>query len=215
MSLSITSPQHRLRGQQSSRTDHLHVTEKRWFAVRTSSRHEKQAARELRRAGIEAYVPLREKVCHYVSKTVVRELPLLTGYVFVRICRAEEMIVIRAHYTAGFVRLGPDRRCVTDAEIETLKILSTDRNLTWETIEDAFDFAEGMPVEIVKGPMAGIRGHYLYKKTKKAFVISLGGGGTCLATLEVDPTILSAIDGGTIPEGTSQQEDSRKTLWQH
>ena len=179
-----------------SPVDELHVSEPRWFAVRTSSRHEKQALKQLCRAGVEAYIPLRQKTVHYTGKTVIRELPLLTGYVFVRIVRSEELAVLRAQYTAGFVRIGRQRRRVTNAEIDLLQRISSDRQLDWQSVEEAFDFREGTPVEILKGPLAGVRGYYLHKKSKKTFVISLSGLGACLATCEVDPRYLVAIEGG-------------------
>lgn len=213
MAIHVTGLKHRLPSRQRGSMDEMHVTEKRWFAVRTSSRHEKKAASELTRAGIECYVPLREKVCHYASKTVVRELPLLTGYVFVHICLAEEMTVTKAHYTSGFLRLGRERRRVTDEEIRVLKLLSTDRQLDWETIEESFDFSEGTPVEIITGPMAGVRGFYLHKKSKKTFVISLAGGGACLATFEVDPRMLAPIEGAGSPSDKTGVNRREKQLW--
>ena len=195
MAIHITSLNHRLSSRSPSRTDELHVTEKRWFAVRTSSKHEKRAARELASLGVESYVPLRQKVCHYTRKTVTRELPLLTGYVFVRIILSEELTVRKAHYTAGFVRIGRDRTRVTDEEIELLRVISSDRQLDWQTIEESFAFAHGTPVEIIRGPLSGVRGHYIEKKSKKSFVISFGGLGACLATCEVDPRYLVALTG--------------------
>lgn len=209
MAIHITSLNHRLRGRGVSRTDELHVTEKRWFAVRTSSRHEKKAIQELDRAGIECYLPLRTKVVHYASKTVNRELPLLTGYVFVRIVLAEELTVRKAHYVSSFVTIGRERRRVTDAEIETLKIISTDRDLDWETAETTLDLREGTAVEIIKGPMAGIRGVYLHRKSKKTFVVSLAGGGAFLSSCEIDPLMLAPIDGAALPLDTSEPHLSK------
>ncbi|MEM9261069.1 MAG: UpxY family transcription antiterminator, partial [Bacteroidota bacterium] len=190
-----------------------HLSERRWFAVRTSSKHEKKAGEELSRLGVEHFIPLREKVYHYPSKKVVRQLPLLTGYVFVRICKGEELKVIQAHYVSSFVTLGKERRCVTNEELDLLRKLSTDRNLDWETIDDFFDFSEGTPVEIIKGPLAGTRGYYLEKKNKKTFLISLGSLNACLATCEVDPQFLVALDGerNAPPKGTN--EEGKKTLW--
>ena len=183
--------------------DELDRVEARWFAVRVSSRHEKKAARALRIAGVECYIPLRQKTAHYTRKTVVRELPLLTGYVFVRITRAQELTVLRTHYTAGFVKIGRDRRRVTEKEIKLLRRISSDRQLDWFAVEEAFDFREGTPVEILKGPLAGVRGIYLHKKSKKSFVISLGGLGACLATCEVDPAIWSPQAPGPSPPPTT------------
>lgn len=191
----------------------MHLSERRWFAVRTSSKHEKKAGAELTRLGIEHFIPLREKVYHYSSKKVVRQLPLLSGYVFVHICKREEIKVLRAHYVSRFVTLGKERRCVTDLELDLLRKLSTDRNLDWETIDDFFDFSRGTPVEIIKGPLAGTRGYYLEKKNKKTFLISLGSLNACLATCEVDPRFLVALNRGEIAPKEAATNETEKTHW--
>ena len=198
MAIRISSLNHRFSSDDTSVVDDMHVRERRWFAVRTSSRHEKKASNELRRAGIECYVPLRERIYHYPAKQVRRELPLITGYVFVHIRKDEEVTVSRAHYVSSFVTLGKNRRQIAEEEMQLLRTLSTDRELSWETVEDIFDFAAGTPVEIIKGPLAGVRGYYLSKKNKKTFLISLGSLGACLSTCEVDPTFLVALDGAAL-----------------
>ncbi len=215
MAIRISSLNHRLQPQKNAPTDDLHVRDRRWFAVRVSSKHEKKAVQELQRLGIEAWIPLREKVYHYPSKKVTRELPLIGGYIFVYIRKEEETAVRFAHYVSRFVSLGKARRQVTTAEIDLLRKLSTDRTLDWETVEDAFVFEEGTPVEIIKGPLVGIRGRYINKKNKKTFVIALGSLNTCLATCEVDPRYLVALEGVREDVVGNWQSDhqGKKTLW--
>ncbi|MBC6994180.1 UpxY family transcription antiterminator [Neolewinella lacunae] len=201
MAIRISCLNHRIQHTTAALADDMHTAEKRWFAVRTSSKHEKRAARELETLGVECYLPLREKVYTYASKKVLRELPLLPGYVFVHICGQEEERVRRAHFVSRFVTLGGERRRVKDAELTLLRRLSTDRNLDWETVEEVFDFTAGTPVEIITGPLAGVRGYYLRKKNKKTFLITLGSLHACLATCEVDPRCLVALDGRAIEAG--------------
>lgn len=209
MALRISTLHHRLNSRPEAEGDDVHLTERRWFAVRTAARHEKKASHELQRAGIESYVPLRERVYRYASKQTTRQLPLLTGYVFVRIRKDEEGRVLRAHYVSRFVRLGPVRRRVTDAEIELLRTLSADRSLDWESVEEVFDFSAGTPVEIIRGPLVGVRGIYLRKKNKKTFVISFGALDACLSTCEIDPTFLVALDGSSVDGIGSRDTDGQ------
>jgi transcription antitermination factor NusG len=214
MAIRISSLNHRLQSQNNQTADDLHVRERRWFAIRTSSKHEKQAVKELTSLGIDAWTPLREKIYQYSSKKITRQLPLLTGYVFVQIIRQEENTVRFAHYVSCFLKIGRIRRQVTTAEMDLLRRLSTDRTLDWETLEDSFDFSEGTPVEIIKGPLAGVRGHYISKRNKKTFVIALGSLNACLATCEVDPRYLVALEGGTSPEIKGNKVlEGKKTLW--
>lgn len=214
MAIHITNLNTALRAR-SDRTGDLHVTERRWFAVRTAAKREKMAQRELDGMGIENYAPMREKVCVYTRKTVTRRLPLLSGYVFVRVTRSEAAHVRRAYYVSRFVCPDGTPRQVREEEIQLLRALSADRNLEWETIEDVLVYEAGQPVEIISGPLAGVRGHYVDKKNKKTLVISLGGIGACLATCEVDPTILAPLkgetEGGNHPAQATKNED--KPLW--
>ena len=215
MAIRISSLNHSLSPLKNASADDMHVSERRWFAVRTAAKHEKMAVRELRGLGIECYIPLREKTYNYTSKKVIRELPLLSGYVFVKVNGKEENKVRFANYVSCFVTLGRDRKKVTDKEMDLLRKISTDRNLDWETVEEAFDFTEGTPVEIIKGPLAGVRGIYINKKSKKTFVIALGSLDACLSTCEVDPRYLVALEGAKRAGDTEPEpgREGKKPLW--
>ena len=215
MAIRISSLNHCLTTSASAKLDQMHLEERQWFAVRTSNRHEKRACEELRRLEIECYLPLREKVCVYATKRVTRQLPLLSGYIFVYIHKGEDLAVRRAVFTSRFVTIGGERRAIEEGEIDLLRKLSTDRNLNWDKMEDAFDFKEGTPVEIITGPLAGIRGHYVTKKSKKIFVIAIGGMGACLSTCEIDPRYLVTLNGTTMVENEEalMAADGKKILW--
>lgn len=215
MAIRISSLNPSLRPLKNAPTDDMHVSERRWFVVRTAAKHEKKAVKELRSLGVDCYIPLREKTYNYASKKVTRELPLLSGYVFVNIKREEENTVRFSHYVSRFVMLGRIRKRVTEAEMTLLRKISTDRTLDWQTIDKAFDFTEGMPVEIIKGPLAGIRGTYLNKKNKKTFLIALGSLNACLATCEVDPRYLVALDGASpiVDQDADPGQEGKKPLW--
>ena len=193
----------------------MHVTEQRWFVVRTAAKHEKMAVKELCALGIECYIPLREKTYNYTSKKVTRELPLLSGYVFVKVRKAEADTVRFSHFVSRFVTLGETRKRVTEEEMDLLRKISTDRKLDWQTIEETFDFSEGTPVEIIKGPLAGVRGIYQNKKNKKTFVIALSGLNACLSTCEIDPRYLVALDGATpvSDEGEEHGREGKQPIW--
>lgn len=193
--------------------DDLDVLEPRWFAVRTSARHEKKAAGQLTKFGVECYVPLRERQYQYRSKQVTRQLPLVTGYVFVRIVRQQEQRIYETHYTRGYVRIGRRRIQITQAEIDLLAKLSTDRELEWETVEEAFAYEDGTPVEIIKGPLAGVKGHYVERKNKKTFIIALSGLGALLSTCEIDPLWLSPLHGEPLAPRATPGSEGKSTHW--
>ena len=187
-------------------TGDLHPTERRWFAVRVGPRKEKVVARQLEGRGIGHYLPLRERVFNYQRKSGTRQLPLLPGYLFVYACRADYLPVISTTYVYGFVKIGREFRRVTEAEMEVLRRISSDSDVSWEEVAEE-ELAAGTPVEIATGPLAGVRGYFLEQKTRKTFVITFGGLDARLATCEVDPRNLIPLAGErlavepAVPEG--------------
>lgn len=78
--------------------------EMNWFAIRTRSRHEKVAERQLQGQGIDVFYPVVSQIRQWSDRRKVVELPLFAGYAFVRIApSAEERVrVLRTH---GIVEL--------------------------------------------------------------------------------------------------------------
>ena len=167
--------------------DDLDPSEARWFAIKVGHRKEKVAAKLLRSRGVECFLPLRNRPFEYKSKRGVRQLPLLGGYLFVRIVANEALFVHQTNFVYGFVKIGRERRQVTANEIELLRKLSTDDSLRW-VVEDKLElFSQGAEVEICRGPLTGVRGKFVDMKNKKTFVISFGGLDARLTTCEVSP----------------------------
>src|SRR5271170_73417 len=59
--------------------------EQMWYAVQTLPRHEKKVAGELRRKGIESFLPLFPEKHQWSDRERVVDVPLFPQYVFVRI----------------------------------------------------------------------------------------------------------------------------------
>ncbi|NJB86691.1 transcription antitermination factor NusG [Lewinella marina] len=196
----------------SAALDDLHPAEPRWFAVRVGHRKEKVVAKQLELEGVEYFLPLRERPFRYKSKTGVRQIPLIGGYLFVKIVARQAVAVQRQNFVFGFVKLGRERRQVKPHEIELLKRLSTDNTLEWVVEEKIEALSPGALVEICRGPLAGVRGHYLNAKNKKTFIISFGGLDARLMTCEVSPRDVVPLEGASLPAETADGEGKKK-LW--
>lgn len=75
-----------------------------WYAIRTRSRHEKVAERQLRAQGIDAFSPAISQIRQWSDRRKVVESPLFAGYAFVRIVHSPEERV-RVLRTQGVVEL--------------------------------------------------------------------------------------------------------------
>ncbi|WP_157975968.1 UpxY family transcription antiterminator [Lewinella sp. IMCC34191] len=193
--------------------DDLHPVEQRWFALRVGNRKEKVVVKLLERDGIQTFLPLRERPFNYKSKTGVRQIPLLGGYLFVKITQQESLKVLQPTYVFGFVKLGKERRQIKQEEIDLLRRLSSDSSLEWVVEEKMATLQPGQLVEICRGPLSGVRGHYVDAKNKKTFVISLGGLDARLMTYEVSPKDVIPLDGDVQTEEPKQEDKGKKKLW--
>src|SRR4030081_3339127 len=82
-----------------------------WYAIHTRSRHEKMVAEQLERQSIESFLPVEKRTHKWSDRTREVELPLFSGYSFVRVvlCSPDRLRVLQTHGAArgvGIRRLG-------------------------------------------------------------------------------------------------------------
>lgn len=146
---------------------------------------------------IDAYLPLRERRYTYPSKTVIRQLPILPGYVFVRPEAKHLSAVLTISHVFGFVKSAGKYALVTEQEVDHLKRLSTTRDLDWCEVSEE-EITAGTPVKIIRGSLSGLRGRLIERKDQKVFLISFNDKMTTqLGTFEVtkdDFEIINEMD---------------------
>ena len=151
--------------------NHLHETDSRWFAIRTRARCEKSVRQQLERQEVTAYVPLQSFVRQYERKTRTVSLPLIPGFVFVRINKGQYLTVVSTPHVAGFVKNGADLLSIPEGEIAVLRRVTLEKGLELEAVEGVL--AEGDLVEISAGTLAGLQGRLLRVSDKKRVQIAL------------------------------------------
>lgn len=160
-----------------------------WYAVRTSFRHEKIAFRDLKRQGLDVWLPLVKATRRYERKERDVEIPLLSSYLFVRIHKKEYHAVIKSPYISGFVRFGEDILPIPDKEIELIRLIIGDVDIV-NTRQS--ELLVGDRVEIIGGKLTGLQGILEGQLNQNKVSISLGTLGYTLV-LEVDPKYLRKI----------------------
>lgn len=157
----------------------------KWLVLNVGFRKEKTVLKSLSSLQIDAYVPLKERHYKYSSKSVVRQLPILPGYVFAKAAKANIGSILDTSFVFGILKTGTDYSVVTEAEIEHLRRLSSTEHLKWHDRAEN-ELSEGSLVEIVRGPLAGVRGRFVATKGRNIFLISFGEQlYTQLGTFEV------------------------------
>ena len=158
-----------------------------WYALRTRSRHEKRVREQLAALGIEPFLPLAERPRQWKDRRKMVAFPLFPGYCFARFPLSLRVAVLA---TQGVVQIfwnqdGPVP--VPDAEIEAV------RRLVESTLPyDPHPYlTEGMQVEVIRGPLAGLRGLLLRKGARARLVIGVSliqqGASVELDALDVVP----------------------------
>jgi len=132
------------------------VARPQWYAVHTRSRHEKQVARLLEEKQLDAFLPLRKEVHRWKDRCKPVELPLFTGYVFVRLPLDVEqrLRVLRTFGVVRIVGFAQQDVSVPEAQIEMLRRLTaSDAPLHRHRYLRA-----GQRVKVISGSLAGVDG---------------------------------------------------------
>jgi len=141
----------------------------RWYALRTRSRHEKQVWEWLAKQGIERLLPTLMRISQWKDRKKAIEVPLFSGYCFAQFLWQDRLSVLKIPGVVQIVGSGNSPEPVLDEEIDALKKLMVS-TLSY----DAHPYLhEGMAVEVIRGPLEGIRGVLLRKERRYRLVISV------------------------------------------
>ena len=100
----------------------LSLDREAWFAVFTSSHHEKKVSHRFLEQHLENFLPLYSEIHHWTNRRKVTvQLPLFPNYVFVRIDRRQRGQVLQVPGVLAIVGRGYEPTPLPDFEIESLR----------------------------------------------------------------------------------------------
>jgi transcription termination/antitermination protein NusG len=142
-----------------------------WYAIRTRSRHEKMVSDQLEKQGIENFLPLIKRSRKWSDRVKEVELPLFSGYNFVRVCfsTGERLQVLKTHGVAGFVGINGFGSAIPENQIQDIRTLLAS-NVAFE--EQPF-LKVGQRVRIRGGALDGMEGILSAHNDDRSLVISL------------------------------------------
>ena len=151
---------------------------KNWHAVYVSSRSEKKVCENLNRKSIEAYVPLVKTIRQWSDRKKKIELPLISGYVFVRINLSEKDKVLHTKSVVNFVKSQGVTAPIRDEEIERLKQL-VELGYHLE-VAPLTKINQGDKIKISSGTLKGIEGVVIDANGDKLIEVLLESIGQCI-----------------------------------
>ncbi len=117
-------------------------------------------------------------------------MPIISGYCFVNICKKEYEKVLRTEHVAGYVRFEGKPATIPCQQIEYLKKMLSQSDFEVEVSQE--NFAPGKKVEIIAGPLIGLRGELLSHRGKNRFILRIQQINTIYA-VEISAENITAI----------------------
>jgi transcription antitermination factor NusG len=141
----------------------------RWYALRTKSRHEKLVRDRLVKQRIEELLPTVVRLSQWKDRKKKVEWPLFSGYCFARFLWQDRLTVLKIPGVVDIVGGGQRPEAIPDEEIEAIKILMSS-TLPYDSHPY---LREGMTVEVVRGPLQGVKGILLRKASRFRLVLAV------------------------------------------
>ncbi len=143
-----------------------------WYAVHVRSRHEFVVSGELRKKGVETFLPSVTRLNQWKDRKKEVDVPLFPGYLFVSLAPGPEdfMKVIKTRGMVSFISLTPGHPTpVAPDEIGTLQILLQNR----AAVDIYPHLSAGTPVLVTKGVFRGARGILEQKHDQDVFLVNI------------------------------------------
>ena len=143
--------------------------DKQWIVVRSKPRSEKVAHNELVKKNIESYLPLLKERRKWSDRKKWVEFPLFSSYLFARIEIKDSIFVLQTQGVNTIVKFGKQIAIVQNSVIEAIR-LAMEGGYELEPVEY---FVEGNIVEVVAGPMKGVKGIVAKLKGQNRLIIKI------------------------------------------
>ena len=143
-----------------------------WFVVHVRSRHEFSVTERLVKSGMDAFLPVVERLSHWKDRKKLISFPLFRGYLFVRIHKSnnEKLAVLKTPGVVRFIGQTPgEPEPVPDDQILSLKRLVESK----ENLDPYPYLKEGNRVRIKSGPLRGVEGVLVQRKGMHHLVLSV------------------------------------------
>jgi transcription antitermination factor NusG len=140
-----------------------------WYAIRTRSRHEKVVDHQLRARGVEAFLPLVDRRRRWADRWKSVRLPLFPGYTFGRFPLESRAAILHAVGVVEILGINGHATPIPENEIEVVRTLVT--NVL--PVDPHPYLKDGMEVEIVRGPLKGVRGILIRKDRRARLVVAI------------------------------------------
>lgn len=144
--------------------------EKKWYAVYTAPRAEKQVHKRLVESGIETFLPLQKTLRQWSDRKKLVEKPLISSYVFVKLTPKYFPVVFKTYGVVKFITFDGKPVPIPQKQIDNLTLLV---NSDAEIEVTGEKFEKGNNVEVVNGSLVGLTGELVSIHGKKRVIVRI------------------------------------------
>jgi len=127
---------------------------RKWIVAYTKPRHEKSVENELRKKGLEVYLPLIKKRRNWSDRKKWVDYPLFKSYLFIKTELNNIIFVVQTPGLVKIIKFGNEIAVVDDLSIKSIKIMLNGGY----TPKITDYFIKGDLVKVKEGPLKGITG---------------------------------------------------------
>ena len=165
----------------SLRTQNSELRTPAWYAIYTSPRAEKKANAELLKNGIDTYLPLQRNLRQWSDRKKWVEEPLFRSYLFVNIDQGRYFDVLNTAGVVRYVTFEGKAVPVPQKQIDAIRYYLEDETAPQSDGPGEIGAHEpGTPVEMVRGPLRGLRGELVESQGRQTVRIQIEALGQFL-----------------------------------
>jgi transcriptional antiterminator RfaH len=142
----------------------------KWHVLVTRSRHEKKSAQLLTSKGLEVYLPLQKVMRQWSDRKKLVDVPLFSGYIFIRYDESRRQEVLNVPGIVRFVRYDKQDATIPEDQVRAIR-MAIDEDIEMDVTE--LRFTEGEEIRIISGPFRGVYGKIINYNSRKKIMISI------------------------------------------
>ncbi|MBE0676097.1 MAG: UpxY family transcription antiterminator [Bacteroidales bacterium] len=143
---------------------------KRWYAVYTRSRAERQVLKNLSERGIEAWLPLYKTLRQWSDRKKMVEKPLINSYVFVKVYEKDFYTVRGTDGVCTVVKCQGKPVPIPQCQIDNLRLII---NSDAEVEVSGEKFEKGDAVVVTMGTLKGLTGELISDGDRKKILVRI------------------------------------------
>ena len=157
------------------------MTDAKWFAIWTRSRHEHVVRQQIEQKHLEAFLPTLTRWSRWKDRKKKIDWPLFPGYVFARFVADERIGILKVDGVVQIISNNGVLSPIPDEEIDSIRTL-VESELAYDPVPL---IKEGQMVKVAHGPLKGVVGRLIRKGAHARLILSVDLIGQAVS-VEVD-----------------------------